>query len=64
MNTLAPHVKEGTELSLDKFLIRYGEQPDEDRENVPMEPGEYWIDESFFGSGPGSQYAGEYQPTQ
>jgi len=57
MNSLAPHVEKGTKLTLDQFLIQYGEQPEPD-ELIEGEIGEsaVWFDSSVF------QYSPEQIP--
>jgi hypothetical protein len=48
MNSIAPHVKEGTQLSLDQFLIKYGEQPEEELVEGEIGESEVWFDSSVF----------------
>jgi len=50
LNAVAPHVEKGTELTLDQFLIKYGEQPDEERADGELGEPEVWFDPSFFGN--------------
>ena len=56
MNSIAPHVKEGTKLTLDQFLVKYGEQPDEELELGELGEPEVWFDQSIF------QYSPEQMP--
>jgi hypothetical protein len=55
LNAVAPHVEKGTELTLDQFLIKYGEQSDEDRAEGELGEPEVWLDQSFFGNFSGDQ---------
>jgi hypothetical protein len=48
MNTLSPHVKEGTNLTLDQFLIKYGGQSEEEPQDGEFGEPEVWFDQSFL----------------
>jgi len=48
LNAVAPHVEKGTDLKLDQFLIKYGEQPDEELVEGEIGEAEVWLDQSFF----------------
>lgn len=48
MNSIAPHVEKGTKLTLDQFLIKYGEAPEEDRDDMELGEPEVWFDQSLL----------------